>query len=220
MGRLLRWFFTLCIVYPVILVWLGISVSGRKKLPKKGPAIVIANHNSHLDVLTLFTLFPLSVLKHVHPVAAADYFLRNKLMAWFALKVIGIIPVVRGGGQDKPLQSSIEALEQGKILILFPEGTRGEPEKFSAFKSGLWHLSQAVPSAPITPVYMHGLGRAMGKGQRIPVPFFIDIYVDDPLYYLDDKSVFKEQLKQRFEQLQRQAKTSTGSKKIDNDKDE
>ena len=96
MNRFLRWIFTLCIAYPVIWIWLGVRVSGRKKLPVEGPAIIVANHNSHLDVLTLFTLFPLSTLANVQPVAAADYFLRNKVIGWFALKVIGIIPVYRG----------------------------------------------------------------------------------------------------------------------------
>ncbi len=202
MSRILRWFFTLCVAYPVVLIWLGVAVANRKNLPLKGPAIVVANHNSHLDILTLFTLFPLSTLTQVHPVAAADYFLRNRLMAWFALKVIGIIPVVRGGGQDDPLKGCIEALEKSKIIILFPEGTRGEPEQFSEFKSGLWHLSQHLPDVPIIPVYMHGLGRAMGKGQRIPIPFFIDVHVDQPMYYQDDKIAFKHDLRERFIMLQ------------------
>lgn len=207
MNRLLRWIFTLCVAYPVVLVWLGVSVWQRKQLPLKGPAIVVANHNSHLDILTLFTLFPLSTLSLVHPVAAADYFLRNRAIAWFAIKVIGIIPVTRGGaakGSD-PLAGCIEALSNNKIVILFPEGTRGEPEKFSEFKSGLWYLSRQFPSVPITPVYMHGLGRAMGKGQRIPVPFFIDIYVDKPFYFHDDKQIFRTELQQRFIALQQLA---------------
>ncbi|MBW7983418.1 lysophospholipid acyltransferase family protein [Enterobacillus tribolii] len=206
MNRLLRWIFTLCVAYPVVLVWLGVSVANRKNLPLKGPAIVIANHNSHLDVLTLFTLFPLSALTRVHPVAAADYFLNNRLMAWFALKVIGIIPVRRGGsGKNNPLAGCIEALRQEKIIILFPEGTRGEPECFSEFKSGLWHLNREMPEVPIIPVYMRGLGRAMGKGQKIPVPFFIDIWVDEPMSGDADKGVFQERLLQRFVTLQKQA---------------
>ncbi|WP_145539230.1 lysophospholipid acyltransferase family protein [Yersinia kristensenii] len=207
MNRILRWIFTLCVAYPVVLVWLGVSVWQRKQLPLKGPAIVVANHNSHLDVLTLFTLFPLSTLSQVHPVAAADYFLSNRAIAWFAIKVIGIIPITRGdaGKGNDPLAGCIEALSNNKIVILFPEGTRGEPEKFSEFKSGLWYLSRQFPTTPITPVYMQGLGRAMGKGQRIPVPFFIDIYVDKPLYFHDDKQIFRTELQQRFITLQQLA---------------
>lgn len=205
MNRFLRWIFTLCIAYPVVWIWLGVRVSGRKKLPVEGPAIIVANHNSHLDVLTLFTLFPLSTLVNVQPVAAADYFLRNKVIGWFALKVIGIIPVYRGAHQANPLQSCVDALAAKKIVIIFPEGTRGEPGKFSEIKSGVWHLSQQCPEVPIIPVYMHGLDRSMGKGQKIPVPFFIDIFIDEPLFYDADKVTFKQSLFTRFVTLQQQA---------------
>lgn len=205
MNRFLRWIFTLCIAYPVVWIWLGIRVSGRKKLPVEGPAIIVANHNSHLDVLTLFTLFPLSTLVNVQPVAAADYFLRNKVIGWFALKVIGIIPVFRGADQANPLQACVDALAAKKIVIIFPEGTRGEPGKFAEIKSGIWHLSQQYPEVPIIPVYMHGLDRSMGKGQKIPVPFFIDIFIDEPLFYDADKVTFKQSLFTRFVTLQQQA---------------
>ena len=205
MNRFLRWIFTLCIAYPVIWIWLGVRVSGRKKLPVEGPAIIVANHNSHLDVLTLFTLFPLSTLVNVQPVAAADYFLRNKVIGWFALKVIGIIPVNRGSRQANPLQACVDALAAKKIVIIFPEGTRGEPGKFSRIKSGIWHLSQQCPDVPVIPVYMHGLERSMGKGQKIPVPFFIDIFIDEPLSYDADKVTFKQSLLTRFVALQQQA---------------
>ncbi|ELY3083841.1 MULTISPECIES: lysophospholipid acyltransferase family protein [unclassified Klebsiella] len=204
MNRFLRWIFTLCIAYPVVWIWLGVRVSGRKKLPVEGPAIIVANHNSHLDVLTLFTLFPLSTLVNVQPVAAADYFLRNKVIGWFALKVIGIIPVYRGAHQANPLQACVDALAAKKIVIIFPEGTRGEPGKFAEIKSGIWHLSQQCPEVPIIPVYMHGLERSMGKGQKIPVPFFIDIFIDEPLFYDADKVTFKQSLFTRFVTLQQQ----------------
>ncbi|MGV3345818.1 lysophospholipid acyltransferase family protein [Enterobacteriaceae bacterium LUAb1] len=205
MNHFLRWIFTLCIAYPVVWIWLGVRVSGRNKLPVDGPAIIVANHNSHLDVLTLFTLFPLSALVKVQPVAAADYFLRNKVIGWFALKVIGIIPVYRGAHQANPLQACVDALAAKKIVIIFPEGTRGEPGEFSEIKSGIWHLSQQCPEVPIIPVYMHGLDRSMGKGQKIPVPFFIDIFIDEPLFYDADKITFKQSLFTRFVTLQQQA---------------
>ena len=205
MNRFLRWIFTLCIAYPVVWIWLGVRVSDRKRLPVEGPAIIVANHNSHLDVLTLFTLFPLSTLVNVQPVAAADYFLRNKVIGWFALKVIGIIPVYRGAHQANPLQACVDALAAKKIVIIFPEGTRGEPGKFSEIKSGIWHLSQQCPEVPIIPVYMHGLDRSMGKGQKIPVPFFIDIFIDEPLFYDADKVTFKQSLFTRFVTLQQLA---------------
>ncbi|EEG6290239.1 1-acyl-sn-glycerol-3-phosphate acyltransferase, partial [Salmonella enterica subsp. enterica] len=46
MNRFLRILFTLCFVWPVIRLWLGLRVKHRERLPHRGPLIVVANHNS------------------------------------------------------------------------------------------------------------------------------------------------------------------------------
>lgn len=75
---ILRFLFFLTIVRPIILVVLGFNVRRRELLPTGGPAIIVANHNSHLDTMVLMTLFPMSILHLIHPVAAADYFLKKR----------------------------------------------------------------------------------------------------------------------------------------------
>ncbi|MFP2514247.1 lysophospholipid acyltransferase family protein [Buttiauxella agrestis] len=206
MTRILRMLFTLCIVWPVIWIWLGLRVRHREKLPKSGPAIVVANHNSHMDVFALLSLFPLRHQANVHPVAAADYFLRNKRMAWFALNILNIIPVMRKGGESNPLALCEQALRDSKTLILFPEGTRGEPGKLSPLKSGLWHLSQSMPEVPIIPIWLSGTEKIMGKGNRIPLPLFIDVSIGDAVKFNPEKKVFMDELEQRLLMLQQQTK--------------
>ncbi|AHF89975.1 glycerol acyltransferase [Opitutaceae bacterium TAV5] len=208
MNRLLRLLFILGVAWPVTLVWLGLNVRHRRRLPLRGPAIVVANHNSHLDILVLYTLFPVSRVLRVRPAAAADYFLTgNRLLAWFSTRLVGIIPVPRGAAsrQFDPLAGCHEALRRGDILIIFPEGTRGEPEQLSAIKSGVWHLGREHPGVPIIPVYMHGLGRSMARGQWIPVPFFVDVFVDTPFPWQENRTTFKTDLQARFATLQSQA---------------
>lgn len=95
-STLLRMLFVMLIAYPVILLWMGIYVRHRDRLPLKGPAIVAANHNSHLDILALLSLFSLSAVRHIQPAAAADYFFKNRWLKWFSLNVIGIIPELPG----------------------------------------------------------------------------------------------------------------------------
>jgi 1-acyl-sn-glycerol-3-phosphate acyltransferase len=199
----LRRAFALIVAWPVILAWLGINLRNRERLPVNGPAIVYANHNSHLDILALMTLFPLAQVPNIRPVAAADYFMKNPLMAWFSQNCIGIIAVKRSGSakEQDPLVDCYAALERGEILVIFPEGTRGEPEQMAEFKSGIYFLGKRFPTIPIVPVFMYGLGKTMPKGSLIPVPFFVDIFVGKAVTWVAEKADFMQGLRTAMDSL-------------------
>jgi 1-acyl-sn-glycerol-3-phosphate acyltransferase len=200
--RILRWLFYRVLVMGLTRLLLGINLRHGERLPQAGPAVVVANHNSHLDAMLLVTLLPGRLLPCIRPVAAADYFLKNRLLAWFALRIIGIIPLRRGGGVDA-LAAVAEALAQGAVVIYFPEGTRGEPEQLSELKSGLWHLLRRHPEVPIHPVFMAGLGKAMPRGEALIVPFFVDAYAGEPFRWQEDRGAFMADLGDRLDALAR-----------------
>ena len=160
LKALCRWLFVVLVAWPICLVVLGMNIRHRNRLPRHGPAIVTPNHNSHLDTLAMLTLFPLSLIPKVRPVAAADYFLKTGLMGWFSLNFVGIIPIARKRGADNedPLEACYEALRRGEILIIFPEGTRGEPERISVTVQG--HL-RASNSEVLRDAAVAGLGVAL-----------------------------------------------------------
>jgi 1-acyl-sn-glycerol-3-phosphate acyltransferase len=191
------------IIKPIVFVILGLNIRGRTNLPQQGPAIIAANHNSHLDALVLMSLYPLSKVHRVRPVAAADYFLKNKLLAWISLNCIGIIPFNRaGGGHKEELFAACHAaLDAGDILILFPEGSRGDPEKLSKIKKGLFYLAKDRPDTQITPVAMYGLGRALPRGEALFVPFVCDVIIGETLARFPTATEFNDHLAATFAEL-------------------
>ena len=186
---ILRLLFFLLIVKPFLLLAVGISVRGRRRLPTQGPALIVANHNSHLDALVLAALLPLRLLPRIRPAASAEYFLRGRWRSWFARQVIGIIPVATKGGtaHAEVLHEVRDALRAGDLVIFFPEGTRGEPEALGKLKSGILWLAETLPEVPIYPIRLRGLGKVLPRGAWLPVPFFCDAWVGEPLHWQGDR---------------------------------
>jgi 1-acyl-sn-glycerol-3-phosphate acyltransferase len=170
-------------IRPIVFIIIGLNIRGKENLPLEGPAVIVANHNSHLDTMVLMSLYPLAKLHKIRPVAAADYFLSNRFLAWFSLVCVGIIPLERKPTGDKKdlFKACHEALDNKDIVILFPEGTRGNPEKISAIKKGVFHLVNERKDTRITPVIMHGLGKSLPRGEALFVPFNCDVIIGKTL---------------------------------------
>lgn len=199
---MLQQLFFLLIVRPLVLIVLGLNVRHRERLPAGGPAIVVSNHNSHLDTLVLMTLLPWRLLGSIRPVAAKDYFFADRLLAWFSSRIMHIIPLERHlATREDPLAPCSAALERRNILILYPEGSRGDPEHIGTFKTGIAHLAKRHPAVPIIPVFLHGLGKALPKGEALLVPFFCDVFVGDALRWTGDKAGFMTSLESGIKAL-------------------
>lgn len=138
---------------------------------REEPCAVVANHDTHLDVFALFGLFSLSRVPRVHAVAAEDYFKKGPLGA-AARILFGAILIKRGSGQGGAVLDPVRrAIERGDSIVVFPEGTRGEPGVLMPFKSGIGAIALEYPDLPIVPVALKGIERTLPKGGSVPVPF-------------------------------------------------
>lgn len=199
MRNILRFLFYGVIVRCVVMFVLGLNVRNRERLPQAGPAIITANHNSHLDALVLTSLLPMRLRRRTRPVAAADYFLKNRALGWFATEIVGILPIARKreNPAHDPLAGCDAALARGDILIFFPEGSRGDPEHMRAYKRGIGILAQRHPDVPVYPILTHGFGKALPKNEALLVPFNLDVFIGEPLYGHDDHADFAATLRER-----------------------
>jgi 1-acyl-sn-glycerol-3-phosphate acyltransferase len=174
-------FFAL-VVKPFLALFIGLRVRGREHLPTRDPFIMIANHSSHLDTISMLSLFPIARLARLQPAAAADYFERNKLVSLLSRVLFNILPIARKGitAETNPLPRMAAALEAGQSLIIFPEGTRGSGADLGHFHSGIAHLVEKMPRVPVVPVYLVNMGRSLPKGEWIPLPLFCEVRIGSP----------------------------------------
>lgn len=175
----------LVLLRPLVRLYCGVHVTGSAHLNGLSRFILIANHNSHLDVLLLFALLPARDIARTHPVADELYFARHP--AIFSLMNFLLQPVWirrgQAGRHDDPLREIRERIERGHNVIIFPEGTRGQPGEMQAFKSGLGRLVQQVPAVPIVPVFLAGPERVLPKGSIVPLPFWSQVLIGPPRSY-------------------------------------
>lgn len=192
-------------------LWVGMNVRHIERLPKHGPALIAANHNSHMDTLALLSLFPIKQLRQVRAVAAADYFLANPIMRFIALELIGILPIERTpkDRSSDPVSKINEALDAGQILIFFPEGTRGDPEQLSRLKKGLARLAELRPEMPVFPIFLYGFGKVLPKGSFLPVPFFCDVFIGEALTSFQTRAKTMSEFEASLEGLSSQVSAPT-----------
>ena len=164
----------------LVRLWNG---ARREEHALEGPAVLFANHGSHLDTLVIW-----AALGHtVRPVAAADYW-GGSVRRWIAEEILGALLIERTKDRaSDPVGQMTEALQNGDVLLLFPEGTRTRPGELAAFKGGLHMVAERVPEARLLPVYVHNTAAAWPKGTKIPLPLICSVKVGDPLPEVPDE---------------------------------
>jgi len=155
------------------------KVEGLENVPDRGPAILAPNHESFLDDF----LLPLVIRKRkVVMMAKADYFDRW-YTAWF-FKAAGCIPVRREGGSAsaKALDGGIQALKQGKLVGIFPEGTRSPDGRLYRGKTGAARMALEA-QVPIIPVALVGTYEAWPYDRKLPKGGRVEIRFGKPLLF-------------------------------------
>ena len=155
------------ILTPIFLVLFRVKVEGREHIPKRGPAVLAANHQSFCDSFFL----PLVVRRKVTFLAKAEYFDSWKT-AWF-FRAAGQIPIRRTGGSasERALETArTEVLGTGGLLGAYPEGTRSMDQYVHKGRTGVTRLSREC-GVPIVPVGIMGTVEVQPVNAKFMRPF-------------------------------------------------
>lgn len=138
----------------------GLYVRGEENVPASGPVLLVSNHVSYLDPVGIGDASP----RRVVFMAKQEVFQAGPL--GFLLRGVDAFPVRRGAADRQAVKTALAMLEEGRVVCIFPEGTRhvgeglGEPEPGAA-------LFALKTGCPVVPVYVDGSAQMLDLHGRL-----------------------------------------------------
>jgi len=171
------WLFKFVLMGPLLSLLGRPKVVGLDHIPSSGPAIIASNHLAVADSFYL----PLVVRRRITFLAKAEYFTGTGIKGWFTrwfYTVAGQVPIDRtdAGSAQNALNTAERLLAEGKLLGMYPEGTRSPDARLYKGKTGLARLALQT-GVPVIPVAMVGTdvvnppGSKMWRFGRVEVRF-------------------------------------------------
>jgi 1-acyl-sn-glycerol-3-phosphate acyltransferase len=159
------WFYEAAYVVSAAAMTLGFSLrtEGRENMPRQGPALLIANHQSYLDPV----LVGLASRRHLCFLARKTLF-HNPLFARLIYR-LNAVPIDQEGVGKEGIRTIENQLRRGQAVVVFPEGERTADGQVHPLKPGI-HLLIRRTKAPIVPVGIAGAFEAWPRWRRFPIP--------------------------------------------------
>jgi 1-acyl-sn-glycerol-3-phosphate acyltransferase len=151
----------------------GWRATGRRNIPPKGPALLVANHSSYLDPIILGIAAP----RPLNYVARSTLFFPP--LSWW-MRSVGGFPIQREGMGASGMKETLRRLRAGGIVLLFPEGTRSADGELGPLKPGISVLV-ARAGVPVLPAGIAGTFDAWPRSRPFPVPSPLRIHFGPPI---------------------------------------
>jgi 1-acyl-sn-glycerol-3-phosphate acyltransferase len=137
------------------------------EIPREGPLILAANHASNLDAVVLGAWLMPRLGRRIHWLGKKELF-AWPVVGWLATNG-GVHPVDRGAADVEAFRLAQRILDEGNVLLVFPEGTRSPDGVLQPARDGLALLALRT-GAPIVPIGVGGSARVWPRGRALPRP--------------------------------------------------
>ena len=155
-------------------LWFRLTIEGRENVPADGAFVLAPVHRSFMD----FGFVSGVTRRRLRYMGKAE--LWKSALFGRLLSALGAFPVHRGGADREALRRTIEVVQGGEPVVIFPEGTRRYGPVVEDLYEGAAYVA-ARAGIPIVPVGIGGSERAMAKGHKIPRPDKVHVIVGRPL---------------------------------------
>ncbi|MEK6646550.1 MAG: lysophospholipid acyltransferase family protein [Candidatus Firestonebacteria bacterium] len=167
------------VLFPLFKMFFKLEIIGEENIPKTSAVIIAANHLSFLDPPILGTAVR---KRHLHFLARRSLF-KNIFFGWI-LRNVHTYPIANDSIGKGGIETAIKLLEEGKAVVVFPEGTRSHTGELQKGKSGIGMVSYKS-KFPVIPVYIDGTYEILPRGSKMLKPAKVTIKVGKILK-LDD----------------------------------
>ncbi len=159
MRRRAFWYLARGTMYPPMSLVAGFRVAGRRRIPRRGGVLVVANHVGDLDPTFVGVACAPRVAQYLTD--ARHY--RHLPFSWLLFS-LGAFPVRPGTADTRAIRHARDQLLAGELLVIFPEGRAGWGEPLGEFLDGAGHLG-LTPGVTVVPAAIWGVHRLM-RGWR------------------------------------------------------
>jgi len=160
-----------------------LQVTGGAHLPADAPFVIVGNHTSHLDVLSLTASLTHRLAHRATALAAGDVFFRTTRSAMFAAAALNALPIWREETTLADLAFlRLRLMEDRMVFILFPEGTRARDGVMKRFRPGLGAFV-AGTDIPVVPCFLTGAHACWPPQRRLPRPGPLHLAIGAPLRF-------------------------------------
>jgi len=147
-----------------------------------GPLLFSANHTSHLDTLVVLKVLPRRYRWRLSVAAAADYWFANPLLGNLTAFLFNIFPMAREGNVRPSMEHSVDLIDRGWSVLIFPEGTRSLSGEMQPFKPGVGLLAVEL-GVPVVPIHLRGVYAILPKGSSVPRRGPVEVTMGAPLRF-------------------------------------